>query len=100
MTFKDRDVCDEIIETFNGLDLKEPGHHLSLQVRYADTVAQKQFKKDQQKEGKFPKKSVLANHAQVMKAAAQVIAGPGGTVPRNPRESPSAYARSRVWRNK
>ncbi|KAK6499763.1 hypothetical protein TWF481_010120 [Arthrobotrys musiformis] len=66
VTFENRDICDEVIEKFSGISLNERGHHLPLQVRYADTVAQKQLKKEQQAVGQFPKKSVLINHQQTL----------------------------------
>ncbi|RVD84162.1 uncharacterized protein DFL_005927 [Arthrobotrys flagrans] len=66
VTFEDREICDEVIEKFSGVQLDEKDHHLPLQVRYADTLAQKQLKKEQQAVGQFPKKSVLINHQQTV----------------------------------
>ncbi|KAM0431817.1 hypothetical protein ACHAPT_005067 [Fusarium lateritium] len=41
--FESRDVCDEIIEKFTGLALGEEG--LLMNIRYADTPAQKELKR-------------------------------------------------------
>ncbi|ORY65308.1 uncharacterized protein BCR38DRAFT_341192 [Pseudomassariella vexata] len=41
--FESRDVCDEIIKTFTGQPLGEEG--LCMQIRYADTPAQKELKR-------------------------------------------------------
>ena len=49
-SFPNRTICDELINKFNGLNLNEKNHHLLLQVRYADTVAQKRLKKEQQQQ--------------------------------------------------
>ncbi|KAF3163803.1 hypothetical protein EYR41_004019 [Orbilia oligospora] len=72
VTFEDRDVCDEVIEKFSGIQLHEKNHHLPLQVRYADTIAQKQLKKEQQAVGQFPKKSVLMNHKQTLEKGMRI----------------------------
>ncbi|EWC45358.1 hypothetical protein DRE_00757 [Drechslerella stenobrocha 248] len=72
--FKDRKICDEIIERFNGIGIAEEEPFLPLQVRYADTVAQKKLKKEKQMVGQFPKKSVLANHKQALDNAQRMIA--------------------------
>ncbi|KAK6515328.1 hypothetical protein TWF506_007672 [Arthrobotrys conoides] len=66
VTFEGREVCDEVIEKFSGIQLNQRGHHLPLQVRYADTLAQKQLKQEQQAVGQFPKRSVLMNHKQTL----------------------------------
>ncbi|KAF3926635.1 hypothetical protein AA313_de0210143 [Arthrobotrys entomopaga] len=75
VTFEDRNICDEIIEKFNGIELDEPHHHLPLQVRYADTLAQKRLKKEKAQVGQFPKKSVLANHEHIMQRSLTLSAG-------------------------
>ncbi|KAK6544559.1 hypothetical protein TWF694_001248 [Orbilia ellipsospora] len=75
VTFEDRGVCDEIIEKFNGIELDEPNHHLPLQVRYADTLAQKKLKKEKAQVGQFPKKSVLANHEQIIQRSLTLTTG-------------------------
>ncbi|KAK6363504.1 hypothetical protein TWF730_000936 [Orbilia blumenaviensis] len=62
VTFEDRDVCDEVIEKFTGIELGQEGHPLKLQVRYADTLAQKQLKKEKQAVGLFPKPKVIKSH--------------------------------------
>ncbi|KAI0014433.1 hypothetical protein F4779DRAFT_559781 [Xylariaceae sp. FL0662B] len=41
--FESREVCDEIIQTFTGIKLGEEGLH--MQLRYADTPAQKELKR-------------------------------------------------------
>ncbi|KAK6356253.1 hypothetical protein TWF718_000625 [Orbilia javanica] len=66
VTFEDREVCDEVIDKFTGIQLEEKGHHLPLQVRYADTLAQKRLKKEHQAVGQFPKPSVLRNHQETL----------------------------------
>ncbi|KAF3901517.1 hypothetical protein ABW20_dc0109153 [Dactylellina cionopaga] len=83
VTFKDRSLCDEIIEKFNGIQLGERDHHLPLQVRYADTLAQKKLKKEKQEVGQFPKKSVMANHLQAMQRLSAGVAdiGLSGSAP-------------------
>ncbi|KAK6531211.1 hypothetical protein TWF281_008034 [Arthrobotrys megalospora] len=84
VTFEDRNVCDEIIEKFNGLQLGEKDHHLPLQVRYADTLAQKQLKKEKQAVGQFPKRSVLLNHQQTLEKGMRMSMGnmdPSGPTP-------------------
>ena len=42
-SFESRDVCEEIIKKFHGQPIGEEG--LLLQVRYADTAAQKDLKR-------------------------------------------------------
>ncbi|KAF3938055.1 Nucleolin [Dactylella cylindrospora] len=78
VTFKDRNVCDEIIEKFNGISLQEPNHTLPLQVRYADTQAQKKLKKEKAAVGQFPKKSVMAQHEKQ-----RIMMSSGPLLPRN-----------------
>ncbi|KAF3924023.1 hypothetical protein ABW21_db0205498 [Orbilia brochopaga] len=67
--FKDRAVCDEIIERFNGLDLRQNGHPLTLQVRYADTLLQKELKRRKQATGQFPKRRVVEDHHKALQQA-------------------------------
>jgi hypothetical protein len=43
LSFESRDVCDEIIEKFVGMKLGEEAQ--PLQIRYADTPAQKELKR-------------------------------------------------------
>ncbi|KAJ6259269.1 hypothetical protein Dda_6168 [Drechslerella dactyloides] len=69
--FKDRAICNEIIEKFNGVKLDEKGHYLKLQVRYADTKEQKELKREAQLVGRFPRKNVLQNHEQAVQRAQQ-----------------------------
>lgn len=42
-SFESRDVCDEIIRQFNGVGIGEEG--LLMNIRYADTPAQKELKR-------------------------------------------------------
>jgi hypothetical protein len=42
-SFESRDVCDEIIGKFNGVGIGEEG--LLMNIRYADTPAQKELKR-------------------------------------------------------
>lgn len=41
--FESRDVCDDIIRKFNGIGIGEEG--LQMNIRYADTPAQKELKR-------------------------------------------------------
>lgn len=41
--FEDREICDEIISNFTGQPLGDEG--LPMQIRYADTPAQKELKR-------------------------------------------------------
>ena len=42
-SFESRDVCDEVIRKFNGVGIGEEG--LLMNIRYADTPAQKELKR-------------------------------------------------------
>jgi hypothetical protein len=42
-SFESRDVCDEVIKTFNGVPVGEEG--LLMNIRYADTPSQKELKR-------------------------------------------------------
>lgn len=42
-SFESRDVCDEVIRKFNGVGIGDEG--LLMNIRYADTPAQKELKR-------------------------------------------------------
>jgi hypothetical protein len=42
-SFENRDICDDVIRKFNGLGIGEEG--LLMNIRYADTAAQKELKR-------------------------------------------------------
>jgi hypothetical protein len=42
-SFDSRDICDEIVRKFNGIGIGEEG--LPMNIRYADTPAQKELKR-------------------------------------------------------
>lgn len=42
-SFESRDVCDDVIRKFNGVGIGEEG--LQMNIRYADTAAQKELKR-------------------------------------------------------
>lgn len=49
--FESREICNEIIKNFHGIPVGEEG--LALQVRYADTSAQKRLKATTTKKRQF-----------------------------------------------
>jgi hypothetical protein len=52
-SFESRDICEEVIKTFNNTTIKHNGEDLQIQIRYADTQEQKSLKQQTQAARQF-----------------------------------------------
>jgi hypothetical protein len=52
-SFNTRDVCEEVIKTFNNHTIKSGGEEMQIQIRYADTQEQKSLKQQTQAARQF-----------------------------------------------